>query len=60
MRPVDAILADWDGVVVIPQEKATAVLEKALVKEEAGRAIRERIREAAGGSPLADISAEFE
>ncbi len=59
VRPGDVILADWDGVVVIPQEKAAATLEKALATEEKERAIRERIRQAAGGSPLAEIFAEF-
>jgi len=60
VRPGDVILADWDGVVVIPQEKATAVLEKALAKEAREQAIRERIREAGGSAPLGQIFAEFD
>jgi regulator of RNase E activity RraA len=57
VNPGDVILADWDGVVVIPQEIAEAVLEQALVKEAAEQALRERIRALAAGAPLAQVFA---
>jgi regulator of RNase E activity RraA len=60
VRPGDVILADWDGVVVIPQELAAVVLDKALAAEEHERAMRDRIREATPSKGLAAIFAEFE
>jgi regulator of RNase E activity RraA len=57
VNPGDVILADWDGVVVIPQQLAEAVLEKALEKEQAEQALRERIRALAATTPLSAIFA---
>ena len=56
--PGDVILADWDGVVVIPQRLAAAVLEKALEKEQAEHALRGRIRALAATTPLSAIFAK--
>jgi 4-hydroxy-4-methyl-2-oxoglutarate aldolase len=58
--PGDVVLADWDGVVIIPQEHAAAVLEKALEKEAAEQALRERIQRLAPSTPLAQLFAEAE
>ena len=60
VHPGDVVLADWDGVVIIPQEHAAAVLEKALEKESAEQALRERIRSLAPTTPLAQLFAEAE
>ena len=60
VRPGDVVLADWDGVVVIPQEIAAEVLDKARVVEASERAMRERIREVGASRPIAEIFAEFE
>ena len=58
VNPGDVVLADWDGVVVIPQQLAEAVLEKSLEKEQAEQALRERIRALAATTPLAQIFAK--
>ena len=58
VNPGDVVLADWDGVVVIPQQLAKAVLEKSLEKEQAEQALRERIRALAATTPLAQIFAK--
>jgi len=60
VNPGDVILADWDGVVVIPQQLAEAVLEKSLEKEQAEQALRERIRALAATTPLSAIFAKAE
>ena len=60
MRPGDVLLADWDGVVVIPQEIAAQVLAKSRDVEVAEREMRERIREVGASRPIAEIFAEFE
>jgi 4-hydroxy-4-methyl-2-oxoglutarate aldolase len=60
VHPGDVVLADWDGVVIIPQEHAAAVLPLALEKEAAEHALRERIREHAASTPLATLFAEAE
>jgi len=60
VQPGDIILADWDGVVVIPQKIAVEVLEKAVALEKSEQAMRERIKEAARTKKLGDIFAEFE
>ncbi len=57
VRPGDVILADWDGVVVIPQEHAEAVLEKARAVEADELALRDRIRAGGSSIPTADYFA---
>ena len=60
VRPGDLVVADWDGVVVVPWELAAEVAERAVRAEARDAAIRARIRSAGGTMPLARIFAEFE
>jgi regulator of RNase E activity RraA len=55
VRPGDVIVADWDGVVVVPQEHAVEVLEKSLALEESERDLRDHIRANAGKKKLGDL-----
>jgi 4-hydroxy-4-methyl-2-oxoglutarate aldolase len=60
VQPGDVILAEWDGVVAIPQQHAAAVLEKAAAVEAAERAMREQTRADAPTKPVARIFVELE
>jgi regulator of RNase E activity RraA len=60
VKPGDVILADWDGVVVIPQETAAEVLDKSVSLEKLEQQIRDRIRDAVRTTKLGRIFAEFE
>ena len=58
VRPGDVLLADWDGVVVIPHEIAGQVLEEARAVEKAEQALRERILREASSRPIAELFAD--
>lgn len=60
VRPGDVILADWDGVVVIPQELAVTLLDEARAHEATDEQMRLVIRSEGARRPLAEIFAEFE
>jgi 4-hydroxy-4-methyl-2-oxoglutarate aldolase len=56
----DVVVADWDGVVVVPQAIAAEVLAKSVALEKLEAGIRDRIREVVRTTKLGDIFAEFE
>lgn len=56
--PGDIIFADLDGVVVVPQDIAEEVIEKALAKVEAEDTVREEIRK--GTRSMTDIYDEYQ
>lgn len=56
VQPKDYLLGDADGVVVIPQESALAVVEKAIAIREIEDLIREAVR---GSVPLAQARATY-
>lgn len=58
VRPGDIVVADWDGVVVVPQEIAKEVLSKASAIDSSEAKLREQIRAQIRTRKLADIFAE--
>jgi regulator of RNase E activity RraA len=58
VRPGDVLLADWDGVVVIPHELAAQVLAEAREVEDAERNLRERILREGAVRTTAELFAE--
>ena len=58
VRPGDVLLADWDGVVVIPHELAVQVLDEARTVEETERIQRERILREGATRSTAELFAE--
>lgn len=58
VRPADILVADWDGVVVVPHELAEEVLHKAAVIDKNETVLREKIRSQIKSKKLADIFAE--
>ncbi len=60
VEPGDVVLADSDGVVVIPKALAVEVLEKSVALEKTETAIRERIKASVKTRKLGEIFADFE